>query len=431
MRGDKQDDLSKGDLINGLESGLMSGKIDRRTFVKAMMALGVASSSVTAMAAHATAVHANQLALSAALTDEYDYIICGAGSSGCVVASRLTENPNVRVLLLEAGGSDDVASILNPNIWYTNLGTERDWGHRSVPQEHLNGRSIGLSMGKVLGGGSSINVMAYVRGHKNDYEYWANEAGDTDWNYQHVLSIYKRIENWQGAPDPEYRGQGGNVWVQPAKDPNPIAPAMKQAAAGVGIPSFDDHNGRMMEGEGGCSIANMTIKDGRRRNMAAQYLHPVMDRPNLTVLTSAEVRRVVIQGDKAVAVNFVWRGKSRQIRASREIVLSMGAVNTPKVLMLSGVGSPAALAEAGLQTLHRLDGVGENFQDHILLGGCIWEYKDNAAQAPRNNLECRNSRACGRIGRRDGFSGRRCDRGARPRRHRACAGNRRDWPHRR
>ncbi len=389
MQGDNRDDLSRGDLINGLEAGLMAGRIDRRTFVKAMLTLGVASSSVAAMAAHATAVQTKHSSLAAALADEFDYVVCGAGSSGCVVAARLTENPDVRVLLLEAGGSDDAASILDPGIWYTNLGTERDWQHRSTPQAHLNGRVIGLSMGRVLGGGSSINVMAYVRGHKNDYEFWAQEARDEAWNYQHVLSIYKRIENWQGAPDPAYRGQGGNVWVQPARNPNPIAPAMQKAAAGVGIPSFEDHNGRMMEGDGGCAIANMTIKDGRRRSMAAQYLHPVMDRPNLTVLTHAEVRRVVIEGDRAAAVSFVWRGKSRQIRASRDIVLAMGAINTPKVLMLSGVGNPAVLSEAGLHALHRLDGVGENFQDHILLGGCIWEYRDNAAQAPRNNLaEC-------------------------------------------
>lgn len=386
---DKRTSLQQGDQINYWESKLMSGATDRRTFLKAMTALGVASSSAIATAAHALTVQANQSQLASTLQDEYDYIICGAGSSGCVVASRLSENPAIRVLLLEAGGHDDLNNVQLPGLWPTNLGTERDWGHRSVPQAHLNGRTVGLSMGKVLGGGSSINVMAYARGHKSDYEYWAEQARDKQWGYEHILSIYKRIEDWQGIPDPDHRGRGGNVWVEPARDPNPIAHAMKLAAASVGIPSFDDHNGAMMEGSGGCAIANTTIKEGRRRSMAAQYLHPAMHRPNLTVLEHAEVTRLHLDGNRVTGIYFTWRGEERKISASNDVVLSMGAINTPKILMLSGIGNPSSLAQAGIKPRHELNEVGENFQDHILLGGCVWEYKDNHAQPPRNNLaEC-------------------------------------------
>jgi choline dehydrogenase len=379
--------LARGDRINALEQALMHGKIDRRHFIKLAAALGMSAQAIEVMAQQGEAIATNQSALARTLQAEYDYIIVGAGSSGCVVASRLSENPNARVLLIEAGGSDDAPSILDPGVWFTNLGTDREWGDKSLPQRHLNQRSLSLAMGKAIGGGSSINVMAYVRGHKNDYEYWAAEAGDKAWDYQHVLAIYKRIEDWQGAPDPAYRGQGGIVWVQPAKDPNPIAPAMKRAAAAVGIPSFDDHNGVMNEGPGGCSIANTSIKDGRRRNMASHYLHPVMQRPNLTVLTQAEAQKLSFAGKRATGVEFTWQGKLQKIRARQEVILSAGALNSPKLLMLSGIGDETMLRKAGVPVRHHLPGVGRNFMDHILLGGCVWEY--NTPEAPRNNLaEC-------------------------------------------
>lgn len=380
-------DLENGDRINLLEQAMMQGRIDRRSFMKFAAALGLSATSAAAMAQNASAVESNQSALAGNLQRQYDYIICGAGSSGCVIASRLSENPDVKVLLIEAGRGDQVPAIQDPGIWFTNLGTEREWGDKSVPQRNLNNRQISLAMGKAIGGGSSINVMAYARGHKNDYDYWAAEAGDPRWNYEHVLGIYKRIEDWQGAPDPAYRGTGGNVWVQPANAPNPIAPAMVKAAASVGIPSFDDHNGAMMEGPGGCAIANTTIKDGRRRNMASQYLHPVMARSNLTILTQAEVQKITLNGKRATGVEFIWQGKIYKIDAAKEVVLSTGALNSPKLLMLSGIGDEASLKRVGIRAIHHVPGVGQNFMDHILLGGCVWEY--NTAQLPRNNLaEC-------------------------------------------
>jgi choline dehydrogenase len=149
------------------------------------------------------------------LKSQYDFIVCGSGSSGSVVARRLAENPDVSVLLLEAGGDDDVPSVTEAHRWFENLGTERDWKFVAQPNPDLRGRAIALGMGKVLGGGSSINVMAWARGHKNDWDFFASESGDTAWNYESVLNIYRRIEDWRGTPDPRYRGTGGPVFVQP------------------------------------------------------------------------------------------------------------------------------------------------------------------------------------------------------------------------
>jgi choline dehydrogenase len=160
-------------------------------------------------------VQSNQARLTSELKSQYDFIVCGSGSSGSVVAGRLAENPEVNVLLLEAGGNDDVPPVMEAIQWPLNLGSERDWGFQAQPNPHINGRSIPFSMGKVLGGGSSINVMAWARGHKSDWDFFASEAGDPAWNYESVLQIYRRIEDWHGAPDPKYRGTGGPVFVEP------------------------------------------------------------------------------------------------------------------------------------------------------------------------------------------------------------------------
>jgi choline dehydrogenase len=207
--------------------------------------------SAAVAAAFAERVRLNQRTLRADLKPRYDFIVCGSGSSGSVVARRLAENPDASVLLLEAGGDDEVPSVMEANQWPMNLGSERDWRFQGQPNPRVNGRSMPFSMGKVLGGGSSINVMVWSRGHKSDWEFFASEAGDPAWSYDSVLKIYRRIEDWHGVPDPQYRGTGGPVFVQPAPDPHPVAPAAVEGARSVGIPTFEHPNGRMMEGEGG------------------------------------------------------------------------------------------------------------------------------------------------------------------------------------
>ena len=324
----------------------------------------------------------NQERLRTNLKPQYDFIVCGSGSSGSVVARRLAENPEVSVLLLEAGGDDDVPSVTESLRWFENLGSERDWKFVAEPNPCLNGRAIPLPMGKVLGGGSSINVMAWARGHKHDWDFFAEEAGDSAWNYESVLNIYRRIEDWHGAPDPKYRGSGGPIYVQPAPDPNPIAPAMVEAARSVGIPTFENHNGRMMEGHGGAAILDLIVRDGKRQSVFHSYVFPYMDRPNLTVLTHALVTKIIVEKKRASGVEFARDGKVQRIHAGAEVVLSLGAIHTPKVLMLSGIGDQAELQRLGISVVQHLPGVGQNFQDHFGIG-CVWEYKQPLA--PRNN----------------------------------------------
>jgi len=327
-------------------------------------------------------VRANQTKLRSELRPHYDFIVCGSGSSGSVVAGRLAANPDVNILLLEAGGNDDNPLVREPSKWPINLGTERDWGFKGQPNPHLNGRSIPLSMGKVLGGGSSINGMGWARGHKSDWDFFASETGDPAWSYESVLNIYRRIEDWHGAPDPKYRGTGGPVFVQPAPDPNPIAPAMVEGARSIGIPTFAHHNGRMMEGDGGAAIFDLRVRDGQRLSVFRSYTYPRMAQSNLTVLTNALVTRLTFDGKRATGIEFGYEGKIHRIGARCEVVLSLGAMHTPKVLMLSGIGDAAELRRLGIPLIQHLPGVGQNFQDHFGIG-CIWEY--NEPLAPRNN----------------------------------------------
>lgn len=313
---------------------------------------------------------------------EYDFIVCGAGSSGSVVAGRLAENPDVQILLIEAGSDDEAEAVLDPSLWPTNLGSERDWGFQAQPNPHLDGRSLSMSMGKGLGGGSSINVMVWARGHRSDWDHFAAEAGDPAWGYEQVLETYREIETWRGSPDPRYRGTSGPVWVQPAPDPSPVATAMLDAAAELGIPTFDHPNGAMMEGAGGASISDILLRDGRRHSLFRAYVGPKVHQQNLTVLTNATVRRVSIESGRATGVEIERSGAVMTVKCRLEVILSLGAMHTPKVLMHSGVGDEAELSRFDIPVTQHLPGVGRNLQDHLSFG-CIWELREPVA--PRNS----------------------------------------------
>lgn len=304
--------------------------------------------------------------------DRYDFIVCGAGSSGCAVAGRLAENPGTRVLLIEAGGTDDLPEVLVPGQWPLNLGSDRDWNFAAEPNPHLNRRSIPLNMGKVLGGGSSINVMVWARGHRNDWEHFAQEAGDDAWGYRSVLDIYRRIEDWTGTPDEARRGTGGPVHVQTASDPQPVATAMVQAGQTLGIPAFSSPNGEMMEGRGGVAINDLIVKNGQRASVFRSYILPKLDQPNLTVLVHTQVSRLIFRGTTVIGVEVLQGAQRTRIMADREVILAMGAINTPKVLMQSGIGPEAELRANGIAVIQHLPGVGRNHQDHVSFG-CIFE----------------------------------------------------------
>jgi choline dehydrogenase-like flavoprotein len=378
---------SKGVKFALLEGQLLAGEIDRSTFVGRAEDLGLPAAAIGEAAEKFEAIAANQAVRRANLRSTYDYIVIGSGASGSVVARRLAENRDAQVLLLEAGGDDLKPGILITETWFFNQGGEFDWNFSAERGPSVNNRSIVQAMGKALGGGTSINAMVWARGHKNDFDFWARQAGDDAWDYRHILDIYRRIEDWHGAPDPERRGSGGEVFVQLAPNPDPIAPAFLKAAESLGIPTFADQNGVMQEGPGGAAITNVRIRDVRRLNVPSSYLYPVMDQPNLTLLTGAYVNRLTLEGGTITGVEFEWQGKVRTIKSSSEVVLSAGAIQTPKLLMLSGIGDRAELDRFGISAVSHLPGVGQNLQDHPIIGGGLWEapgpipIRNNAAEA--------------------------------------------------
>jgi choline dehydrogenase len=214
--------------------------------------------------------------------------------------------------------------------------------------------------------------MIWARGHKSDWDFFASEAGDPAWSYESVLKIYRRIEDWRGAPDPKYRGTGGPVFVQPQPDSSPVARALFEGIRSVGIPIFENQNGRMMEADGGASVPDMRIRDGKRQSLFRSYVFPYMDRQNLTVLPHALVTRLTFEGKRVTEVEIFWAGRTHRIRAGREVIMSLGAINTPKVLIQSGIGDQTELRRFGIPVVQHLPGVGHEFQDHPAVA-CVWE----------------------------------------------------------
>ncbi|MEM1114868.1 MAG: choline dehydrogenase [Bacteroidota bacterium] len=293
----------------------------------------------------------------------YDYVIVGGGSAGCVLAARLSEDRDVRVLLLEAGKADDRAEIHIPAAFPRLFQSEADWNYHTVPQPDAANRPLYWPRGKVLGGSSSINAMIYIRGHHGDYDRWARD-GCEGWGYADVLPVFKRSEDNARGADP-YHGTGGPMRVEDARDPSPISAAFVEASTQAGHPENADFNGAEQAGAG---LYQLTQRGGRRVSTATAFLRPARRRPNLTVWTGAHATRVVTEAGRATAVEFVRDGRTERVHAAREILLCGGAINSPQLLMLSGIGPSDHLGALGIEVVADRPEVGENLQDHLIVG---------------------------------------------------------------
>ncbi|MFL9873887.1 GMC family oxidoreductase [Paraburkholderia megapolitana] len=303
-------------------------------------------------------------ASSRTLEGEFDYIVIGAGTAGCVLANRLTEDPDVSVLLLEAGGKDDYHWIHVPVGYLYCIGNPRtDWLYKTQPEAGLNGRSLSYPRGRVLGGSSSINGMIYMRGQREDYDEWARVTGDSAWSWNAVLPVFKRSEDHHGGAN-EWHGSGGPWRVEKQRLQWKILETFAQAAQQTGIPATDDFNRGDNTGVG---YFDVNQKRGIRWNASKAYLRAASARPNLTIITGAVTQRVVFEGKRCVGVEYRGNGVDYLAKARCEVVLSSGSVNSPHLLELSGVGDGTRLQGLGIDVVHDLRGVGENLQDHLQL----------------------------------------------------------------
>ena len=357
-----------------------TGRLHRRYFLALASLAGLAGALAPGLVDQAFAAGETQAANRATLRGSYDYIVVGAGTAGCVVAAELSKS-GAQVLLLESGGADDAPTVLNPSIWFYNVGGPLDYKLAVTPTPQLNNRKFNMALGHVLGGGSSINAMVWGRGLQRDFDGWA-ESGAKGWAFKDVLPIYKAQEDWEGGAS-EWRGVGGPVHIRRPHDPHPSTPAFLEAARQMGFPVHDDVNGPMRPGAG---YINMNIAaDGSRVSAARAFLRPALSRSNLTLLLNANVLRVNFTGKRAAGIRVVTDGAMKDIVADKEVILTAGGVHSAKLLMLSGVGDAAALRPLGIDVVENLRGVGQNLQDHILLSGVVFKYKGKMPDRPADS----------------------------------------------
>src|SRR3989441_6046930 len=310
----------------------------------------------------------------------YDYIVVGAGAAGSVLAADLSAS-GAQVLVIESGGPDDAPTILDPSIWFYNVGGPLDYHLPIVPSPRLNNRNFNMAVGHILGGGTSINAMVWIRGTQADYDGWA-ENGAKGWAFADVLPVFKSQEDWEGGAN-EWRGSAGPIHIRRPKDPHPTAPAFIEAAREMGMPILDDVNGPMRPGAG---YINMNIAaDGTRVSAVRAFLRPALSRPNLSLLLNSNVVRLNFTGTRCVGVRLMTDGALKDIAADKEVILAAGTIGSPKLLMLSGVGEAKALRSLGIDLVENLPGVGQNLQDHVLLSGVVFKYKGKMPDRPADS----------------------------------------------
>jgi len=371
-------DMSTGSKIDALERAALSGRIGRRDFLARLLALGVSASSAGLLAMHAEAANRNQAAQRAALRDEYDYIIVGAGSSGCILANRISAS-GASVLLVEAGGADiGQLKIAQAQLWQQNLFSDTDWGRTSIPEPSLGDRRQAASGGKIWGGSGSINAMIWLRGDVRDYLHWAEQVGP-EWNLPALHRAYLRLATPLPSARPLRSPAGtGPITFGRYAPQHPLTPAYLAAGSEFGLGEIELNAGGLLDGIGVAEV-NATA-DGRRSGPAQAYLVPALTRPNLTVLSDTLVTRLELQGDRCRGISIVVDGVPKTITAARQTILCAGAFESPKLLMLSGLGCADQLAPLGIPLLHEMPHVGKNLQDHILLLNIL--FKSQAVLPP-------------------------------------------------
>src|SRR6266566_1542666 len=368
---------SFGEWVQVFLDHVASGRLGARDFLTGVSAAGLSSGLSAATVQQALTAGETQTLNQAKAKGAYDYIVIGSGASGSIIAGELSKT-GADVLVVESGGEDAGATINNPSIWFYNVGGPLDWTLPIAPVPQLNNRQFNMALGRVLGGGSSVNAMVWTRGTERDYDTWERH-GATGWAFKDVLPTFKAQEDWEGGAN-DWRGVGGPVHIRTLGDPHPTAPAFLEAARQMGFPIIGDMNGPLRAGAG---YINMNIAaDGSRVSAARAFLRPNLGRSNLTVLLNTDATKVLFDGDRASGIEIVSGGVARAVQANREVILAAGTIHSAKLLMLSGVGDATQLQKLGIAAVADLRGVGKNLQDHVLLSGVIYQYKGKMPERP-------------------------------------------------